>query len=97
MQLKHQNIRTMRKRFEAQIKIGSTPISEVKITTKSRDEMPPLMRALKEIYINAELSQEIYSIIEDKICKGKKKTGRNGEPLEHIRTGAIALMLEYQL
>jgi len=84
MQLKHQNIRTMRKRFEAQIKIGSTPISEVKITTKSRDEMPPLMRALKEIYINAELSQEIYSIIEDKICKGKKKTGRNGMNLWSI-------------
>jgi hypothetical protein len=30
----------MRKRFEQQISLGQTPISEVKIMTKTRDALP---------------------------------------------------------
>jgi IS5 family transposase len=68
----------MRKRFETQLQIGSVPMTEIKIPTKSRDEMPPLMRAMKEIYLSGELSEHIFSILEEKICAGKKKTGRPG-------------------
>ncbi len=35
---KPSKIRKMRKRFEAQLRIGSTPISEIRIPLKSRDE-----------------------------------------------------------
>jgi len=68
----------MRKRFETQIQLGAVPISAIVIPTKSRDEMPPLMRAMKELYLNQECSEQIFSIMEEKICKGKKKTGRRG-------------------
>lgn len=68
----------MRKRFDAQIRIGSEQIADIYINPKCRDEMPALMRAMKEIYLNAEISAMIYQILEDKICKGKKKTGRQG-------------------
>lgn len=68
----------MRKRFETQLQIGSVPMTEIKIPIKSRDEMPPLMRAMKEIYQSADLSEQIFNILEEKICKGKKKTGRPG-------------------
>lgn len=68
----------MRKRFDAQIRMGSEPIADIYINPKCRDEMPALMRAMKEIYLNDEISAKIYQILEDKICKGKKKTGRPG-------------------
>lgn len=74
----------MRKRFEQQMTMGITPISEVKIRTKSRDEMPPILVALQTIFITAELNEKVFSILEDKICKGKKATGRNGMDLWHI-------------
>jgi hypothetical protein len=32
----------MRQRFEQQLELGILPISEVKINTKSRDELPPV-------------------------------------------------------
>jgi len=68
----------MRKRFEAQLSIGSIPISEVKIPTKTRDEFPPFLRAMQYIYCTPELNEKIYQLLEGIICKGKKQTGRPG-------------------
>lgn len=74
----------MRKRFEEQISLGITPISEVKIRTKSRDEMPPILIALQTIFTTPELNEKIFTILEDKICNEKKETGRHGMNLWHI-------------
>lgn len=74
----------MRKRFEEQSSIGITPISEVKIRTKCRDEMPAILLALQRIYTTPELNEKIFSVLEEKICEGKKATGRNGMDLWHI-------------
>jgi transposase, IS5 family len=74
----------MRKRFDQQLSLGATPISEVKIRTKGRDEMPPVLVALQTIFTTPELNEKIFSILEDKILKGKKNTGRNGMDLWHI-------------
>lgn len=74
----------MRKRFEPQLRIGSTPISEIRIPTKSRDEFPPYLRALQEIYTNPELSSEIFSLVEKAVCRKSSKTGRPGMNLWNI-------------
>lgn len=74
----------MRKRFDQQLSLGATPISEVKIRTKGRDEMPPVLVALQAIFTNPELNEKIFSILEEKIMEGKKNTGRNGMDLWHI-------------
>lgn len=74
----------MRQRFEQQMSLGITPISEVKINLKCRDEMPPTLFALQTIFVNKELNEKIFSVLEEKICKGKKATGRKGMDLWHI-------------
>lgn len=74
----------MRQRFEQQMSMGVEPISEVKIRLKSRDEMPPLLFALQTIFITPELNEKVFTILEEKICKGKKDTGRKGMDLWHI-------------
>lgn len=74
----------MRQRFEQQMTMGVAPISEVKIRLKSRDEMPPLLLALQTIFITPELNEKIFSVLEEKICKDKKATGRKGMDLWHI-------------
>jgi IS5 family transposase len=74
----------MRQRFEQQLSLGTVPISDIKIPTKSRDEMPPVVRALQFIFTTEALNEKVFELLEEKICKGKKKTGRKGMDLWHI-------------
>jgi hypothetical protein len=88
----------MRQRFEQQLKLGVKPISETPILMKSRDDVPQLMMALLTIYKTPEYNEQIFSILEDTILKGKKKTGRKGLNLWQIFTLAqyrLALNLDY--
>lgn len=61
-----------------------TPIAEVKFPLKSRDEIPPILKALQYIFITPQLNEQVFAILEDSICKGKRKTGRKGMDLWHI-------------
>src|SRR5580693_866720 len=79
----------MRQRFEQQLQIGGVPVKDVYINLKSRDEMPPVMKALQYIFITPELNEKIFSLLEAKICAGKKKTGRIGMDLWHILVLAV--------
>jgi len=70
----------MRKRFEAQLTLGSIPIDKVQIPTKSRDEFPPFLRAMQYIYCDKDLSERVFDLLESVICT-KKPTGRPGMDL----------------
>ena len=88
----------MRKRFEQQFSLGQIPISEAKISLKSRDPFVAVMRGLKEIFINPEHNQMLFSILEEKLITGKKATGRPGMDLWQIFVMAqtrLALNLSY--
>jgi len=70
----------MRKRFEAQLTLGSIPIERVQFPAKSRDELPAFLRAMQYIYTNKEVSEQVYSLLESAICT-KLPTGRRGMDL----------------
>ncbi len=74
----------MRKRFEPQLILGQLPISETYIPKKNRDAMVGLMAALKEIFVNDNWNEKIFAIMESKITKDKRRTGRNGMDLWQI-------------
>jgi transposase, IS5 family len=73
--------KSMRQRFEQQLDMRITPICDIKIPTKSRDELPPTLRA--------SINEKIFALLEEKICKGKKKTGRPGMDLWHVLVLAV--------
>jgi len=79
----------MRQRFEQQTTLGILPISEAKFPLRSRDELPPVLKALQYIFITPELNEKIFQLLEQKICLGKKKTGRTGMDLWHILVLAV--------
>jgi IS5 family transposase len=85
-QLKHYS---MRQRFEQQMNFRTVAISDVKFPLKSRDELPPVLKALQNIFITAELNEKVFELLEKKICSGKKKTGRKGMDLWHILVLAV--------
>ncbi len=65
----------MIKRFEVQYELGTTPIEKI-VIPKSRDELPPVLKALQYIYITPEINGEVFNFLESKIVL--KKTGRKG-------------------
>jgi len=71
----------MRKRFEQQLKVGQIPISQIEVNPKYRSAFPKLVLSLKKLYLTPKYNERIFSILEDKIVKGKKKTGRPGMDL----------------
>ncbi|MEK7172899.1 MAG: ISNCY family transposase [Patescibacteria group bacterium] len=64
--------------------MGITPVSAVKFPLRSRDELPPVLKALQYIFVTPELNKKIFALLEKKVCNGKKKTGRPGMSLWHI-------------
>jgi hypothetical protein len=74
----------MRKSFEVQYELGATPIEQVGIPVKSRDELPPVLRALQYIYTTPELNGKVFEILEAKVISGQKHMGRPGMTLWEI-------------
>jgi hypothetical protein len=74
---------TMRKTFEAQLTLGSIPIDQIEIPSKSRDEFPAFLRAIQYIYTREGLRERILKLLKSKICT-KKPTGRPGMDLWSI-------------
>jgi hypothetical protein len=85
-QLKHY---PMRQRFEQQMNFRTVAICGVKFPLKSRDELPPVLKALQYIFITPDLNKKVFSLLEGKIVSGKKKTGRPGMDLWHILVLAV--------
>jgi hypothetical protein len=68
----------MRQRFDLQLSIGQTPISEIYINPKSKNSLDQLIAALKEIYSNKEYNNKIFCIIEEYLPKVARNNGRPG-------------------
>ena len=79
----------MRQRFEQQMNLRTVAIADVKFPLKSRDELPPVLKALQYIFITPDLNEKVFRLLEQKICKGKKQTGRKGMDLWHILVLAV--------
>lgn len=79
----------MRQRFEQQMRLSTVAIGDVKFPLKSRDELPPVLKALQHIFITPELNVKVFALLEEKICKNKKKTGRKGMDLWHLFVLAV--------
>lgn len=88
----------MRKRFEDELELDRKLISETPIFLKSRDEFPALVMALLSLYKTPKFRNQIFDLLEEKILKGKKKTGRPGLSLWQIFVLAevrLALNIDY--
>jgi IS5 family transposase len=79
----------MRQRFEQQITLGTVAIADVEFPLKSRDQLPATLAALQYIFITPELNNKVFTLLEEKVCAKKKKTGRTGMDLWHILVLAV--------
>ncbi len=79
----------MRKRFEQQLSIGTVPISEVQINLKTRHELAPVLVGFQYLFTDKQVNEKIFSMLENRIMAGKKRTGRPGMSLWEIFVLAV--------
>jgi len=88
----------MRVAFKVQYELGATPIEHIELPFNSRDELPPVLRALQYIYATPDLNKKVFNLLEQKIMSGIKATGRLGMSLWEILVFAsirLALDADY--
>ncbi len=85
----------MRKIFEQQLSFDIIPIAEVKLPEGSRDELPPVLKALQYIYTQPSINTKIFNLLEEKVFSENNKTGRPGMSLwEILVLGTVRLCLD---
>lgn len=72
----------MRKFIGEQIKLGGVDISKIVLDSKSRDEIPQILRALQYIYCNDQLRSKVFALLEKHIKSNR--FGRQGMDLWKI-------------
>ena len=87
----------MREIQSRQLNFGEVDISKVEFSTRSRDEMPQLLRGLQYIYVTPEYREPIFALLEKQIApKVSKLNGRPGMELWKILVmGTIRLNLNW--
>ena len=80
-----------------QLQLGGTPIENIKIDLKSRDDIPPLLLGLQYIYTHVELRDKVFEILEQKIKPDTdNNNGRPGMELWKILVfGVLRLNLNW--
>jgi len=68
----------MRAVQNAQMQIGEVDVSQIKFDPRSRDDIPKILRGLQHLYMNVELRERIFALLEKEIAPTVDK--RNGRP-----------------
>ncbi len=80
-----------------QLQLGETDISRIKFDSKSRDDIPQLLKGLQYIYTTPDISNQVFKILEDMIPENiNKSNGRLGMELWNIFVlGVLRLNLNW--
>ena len=80
----------MRKVFREQYPLGATPIEEIEINPKSRDDIPALLLGLQTIWKDTDRRAELFELLDRHLVPGKRRdTGRPGMDLWRILVMAV--------
>ena len=62
-----------------QMRIGEVDISQIKFDPRSRDDIPKILKGLQYLYVNLDLREKIFALLEREIApKVDKRNGVNG-------------------
>ena len=79
----------MRTKFIQQQSLGVEPISKVKIPNITRDELPPVLKALQFIFTTPELNKKVFNILNEVFENVDTNKGRKGMSIWEILVLAV--------
>ena len=74
----------MREVKPLQKRIGQTDIADIKISTRSRDDVPDILRGLQYLYTNDVLQEQLFLSLEGLLSDNQKNLGRQGMDLWRV-------------
>lgn len=92
-----QRVYIMREKINKQMSFGEVDISQIELNSKSRDDIPQLLRGLQHIYTHEKTREKIFEILEQEISPDADKgNGRPGMSLWRILVmGILRLNLNW--
>jgi len=80
-----------------QIMLGEVAIKDLKLDAKSRDDVPQILKGLQYIYVNEEIREKVFALLEQLIPENiSKNNGRPGMHLWRILVlGVLRLNLDW--
>ena len=57
----------MRRSFNPQLELGATPIEDIVFNSRSRDDIPQLLRGLQHIYTDAATRNAVFNVLEKSV------------------------------
>ena len=87
----------MRRTIEPQMTFGQTPIDQIKIDMRARDEIPKLLLGLQNVYCNKPLRDKVFAVLRTIVPENvDPKNGRPGMELWKILVmGTIRLICNW--
>ena len=79
----------MSQRFEQQISYVALGIQDVRFNFKSRDELPPVLKALQYIFITSDLNEKVFALLQKKLLNVKRKIDYEEMDLWHMLVLAV--------
>jgi len=79
----------MRAKFVQQQSMGVEPISRVKIPEITRDELPPILKAIQHLFVTPGLNKKVFEILSKSIKDVDVNKGRKGMSLWEIFVLAV--------
>jgi hypothetical protein len=58
----------MRGSFNPQLELGATPIEDIKINPRSREDIPQILRGLQFIYRCTETRDVVFDVLQKRFC-----------------------------
>lgn len=74
----------MRQVQDSQLKLGQVDIPNIKLSTRSRDDIPDILRGLQYIYSETHLREALFDNLESLLSDAQKATGRQGMDLWNV-------------
>lgn len=74
----------MRQVIPAQSLLGQSEISQIKISNRSRDDIPDILRGLQYIYVDDKLQEQLFSLLIKLLDDKQRRLGRKGMDLWRI-------------
>ncbi len=71
----------MREVMPVQRRLNQTDIADIKISTRSRDDTPDILKGLQYIYINEPLREQLFLSLDQLLTDKQKRLGRKGMDL----------------
>jgi IS5 family transposase len=71
-----------------QSSFGQVDIAKIELSARSRDDIPAVLKGLQYLYINAEIRDRVFALLDARLGAGRKNDARDKRKQRQIHGGS---------